>query len=128
MRHIGPFLCGKLFTGGYWAVFRPIFLPNYLIFLMLQPYNSIFWTPTDFSNIKISSPYPKLSLGNFGFLAGQRVAPWQAFLAQIAQNYPFWGQTLCFLAEYPIFGDIIHKKVHHHAPTPKRQHFCVTQR
>ena len=78
---------------------------------MLQPYTYIFWTPTDFSNIKISSPYPKLSLGNFEFLAGRRLAQAQAFFwPRLPKNTLFGAKKMCFLAEHPIFGDIIQKK------------------
>ena len=65
---------------------------------MLQPYTFIFGTATDFWNIKISSPYPKLSLGNFGFLAGQRLAPWRAFFGPDCPKPPFLGPEIVFLA------------------------------
>ena len=55
MGQIVTCLCRKLFTGGPWAGFRPIFWPKNLIFLTLQPYTSIFWSPTDLSNIKMLS-------------------------------------------------------------------------
>ena len=97
MRQIGPFLCWKLFTGGYWAGFRPIFWPNSPIFLTLQPYNSIFWTPTHLFNIKMSSPYPQLSLGNFGLLARLRLAPRQVFFGPDCPKFLFWEPRIVLL-------------------------------
>ena len=47
------------------------------------------------------------------------------FLDQIAQNSLFWGQTLCFLAEDPIFGDITHKRISPSCPYTKKTTFCV---
>ena len=42
--------------------------------------------------------YPTLYLGNFGFLAGQHLAPWQAFL------WPWLPKITLFGAKHCVFG------------------------
>merc|ERR550517_1637184 len=65
-------------------------------FWTLQPYSFIFWTPTGFSNIRVPSPYPKLSLGNTKMLSfwfsGMMV---NFFMDDVSKIWIFGQKTQC---------------------------------
>jgi len=80
----------------------------------LSPFNvskSDFWTPTDFSNIKMPSPYPKLSLGNTRMLSFCRSGMMgNFFMIDVSKNWIF-GQKKTFLApKRVILGNLDQKR------------------
>ena len=70
------------------------------------------------------SLYPKLWLGNLGFLAGCCLAPRQALVLPRLPKIILLVPKIGFLTQSPIFEDIIQKNLFYHARTPKKICLC----
>ena len=74
-----------------------------------------------------SPPYVKLSLGNFGFLAGRLFGSSAGLLmAQIDQNHPFWGWKLGFGPKIQFLETSSKKLLHYHAEQQQNILFVLT--